>query len=233
MNETWQGITQLMGIGVENTADFWRRQRHRSSLQPVQPGRGVWSGLCARTCEIWFSFILILLAALLTLLVGLLIAASPEPWCGNPQSHTTCRICCRDNGSCGWSDLPQGRDLIANVVFGSSSSLLRVLRHYSWRRYLDRWVVFLDQVIGLFRVAGCGIFRIAWCSDHRETGDDTRAARLEGDERLNQQPGTCAAKPVVSRDTIGNALYWLIFLLFLVPVLDTLGYSRHYNQCKI
>jgi len=82
MNETWQGITQLMGIGVPNRIQQILAQAATPDFQPVQPGRAVESGVMCKNFQNLVRFIPNLLAALLTLLVGLLIAASPEPWCG-------------------------------------------------------------------------------------------------------------------------------------------------------
>jgi hypothetical protein len=45
---------------------------------------------------------------------------------------------------------------------------------------------------------------------------------------LNQQPAGTPPQPnqLSLSDTIGNALYWFIFLLFLLPILDTLGLQQ-------
>jgi len=71
------GITELMGVGVPTEySKFWRR-RHQIHLSPVQPGQAVESGVDYVQELVQKSgwFILNLLAALLTLLIGLLIAA--------------------------------------------------------------------------------------------------------------------------------------------------------------
>ncbi len=47
------------------------------------------------------------------------------------------------------------------------------------------------------------------------------------DERLNQQVGTAPVQnQVLLSDTLANALYWFIFLLFLPPILDTLNLQQ-------
>ncbi len=47
---------------------------------------------------------------------------------------------------------------------------------------------------------------------------------LRLDERLNSQVGTSSTANQFSlSQTLGNALYWFIFLLFLLPILDTLS----------
>ncbi|MDY7022764.1 MAG: mechanosensitive ion channel [Cyanobacteriota bacterium] len=47
------------------------------------------------------------------------------------------------------------------------------------------------------------------------------------DERLNQQvsDGTAAQPAFSLSETFGNAIYWFIFLLFLLPILETLGFQ--------
>jgi len=43
------------------------------------------------------------------------------------------------------------------------------------------------------------------------------------DERLNQEVGTASSeRPLLLSDTVANALYWFIFLLFLPLILDSL-----------
>ncbi|MEL7038289.1 MAG: mechanosensitive ion channel [Cyanobacteria bacterium J06592_8] len=47
------------------------------------------------------------------------------------------------------------------------------------------------------------------------------------DERLNQQvsDGTTTQPEFSLSETFGNAIYWFIFLLFLLPILETLGFQ--------
>jgi len=66
-----------MGIGAEqNTANFGAGTQINLSTGSTRAGCRVWSGYVQELVKIWFRFIPNLLAALLTLLVGLLIAAS-------------------------------------------------------------------------------------------------------------------------------------------------------------
>lgn len=46
------------------------------------------------------------------------------------------------------------------------------------------------------------------------------------DERLNQAGATSTENQVLLSDTLANALYWFIFLLFLPPILDTLNLQQ-------
>ncbi|MCJ8281847.1 MAG: mechanosensitive ion channel, partial [Rivularia sp. ALOHA_DT_140] len=49
---------------------------------------------------------------------------------------------------------------------------------------------------------------------------------LNVDERLNTQDTGASSNQLSISQTIGTALYWFIFLLFLMPVLDTLGLQQ-------
>ncbi|MBV8885547.1 MAG: mechanosensitive ion channel [Chroococcidiopsidaceae cyanobacterium CP_BM_RX_35] len=103
---------------------------------------------------------------------------------------------------------------------------------------------FLQQVIGFLpKLAGAAILvGIAWILANLSKLVVTRALHAFGlDERLNQQVGsttpgerltstpgerlsnTPRERPFLLSETIGNALYWFIFLLFLPAVLNTLG----------
>ena len=86
---------------------------------------------------------------------------------------------------------------------------------------------FLNQVIGFLpKIAGAVILAgIAWVLANFAKLVVTRGLHAFGlDQRLNQQVGgTPEERPFLLSETIGNALYWFIFLLFLPAVLNTLG----------
>ncbi len=86
---------------------------------------------------------------------------------------------------------------------------------------------FLGQVIGFFpKLIGAAILvAIAWAVASISKAVVTRGLHAFGlDQRLNQQVGgTPQETPFLLSETIGNALYWFIFLLFLPAVLNTLG----------
>ena len=86
---------------------------------------------------------------------------------------------------------------------------------------------FLQQIIGFLpKLAGAAILvGVAWLLANLAKLVVTRALHAFGlDERLNQQvSSTPEERPFLLSETIGNALYWFIFLLFLPAVLNTLG----------
>ncbi len=84
---------------------------------------------------------------------------------------------------------------------------------------------FLDQLVGyLPKLVGVGVLLgVAWLLAtvvKIVTVRGLQALRL--DERFNQQ-ATPGLNQLPISETIGTALYWFIFLLFIAPVLDTLG----------
>nr|WP_323798170.1 mechanosensitive ion channel [Microcoleus sp. FACHB-672] len=89
---------------------------------------------------------------------------------------------------------------------------------------------FLTQVTGFLPklVGALILLAIAWVIATISKLVVTRGLRAFGlDERLNRQAGTTpGTNQLMLSDTLGNALYWFIFLLFLTPILDTLGLQQ-------
>jgi hypothetical protein len=89
---------------------------------------------------------------------------------------------------------------------------------------------FLIQVTGFLPklAAALILLGVAWAIATVSKLVLSRSLRALGlDERLNQQVGAAPAQPpLLLSDTLANALYWFILLLFLAPVLDTLGLQQ-------
>lgn len=89
---------------------------------------------------------------------------------------------------------------------------------------------FLNQIAGFLpQLAGALLWLgIAWLVATAVKLAVTRLLRaLRLDERLNRQAGnTPASGQIQLTDTLANALYWFIFLLFLPPVLEALGLEQ-------
>ena len=114
------------------------------------------------------------------------------------------------------------------IVLFTAVAVLQTLQLEAVSRPLGS---FLNQVLGFIpKLLGAAIlFGVAWLVATIVKLVTTRGLHaLRVDERLNQQPAGTPPQPnqLSLSDTIGNALYWLIFLLFLVPVLDTLGLQQ-------
>ncbi|WP_373525388.1 mechanosensitive ion channel [Nostoc sp.] len=227
MNTTWQGITQVIGVALSTTGQQFLAQS--PSLQPAQ--RSVNQGL-ADVEGIVQQLILFtprLLGAVAILLVGWLIAAIAAAVTRGILNRTNIdnRIAA---GITGRQDVPQVEKIISSLVFWSIILLTAV----AVLQTLDLEVVsrplnnFLNQLIGFLpKLVGAGIIlTTAWLVAtivRLLTVRSLQAFNL--DERLN--PETEDRTPSLNQlslsETIGNALYWFIFLLFLAPVLDTLG----------
>lgn len=227
MNTTWQGITQVIGVTLSTTGQQFLAQS--PSLQPAQ--RVVNEGF-ADVQGIVQQLILFtprLLGAVAILLVGWIIAAIAAALTRGILNRTNIdnRIAA---GITGRQDVPQVEKIISSLVFWSIILLTAV----AVLQTLDLEVVsrplnnFLNELIGFLpKLVGAGIIlTTAWLVATIVRIITVRSLQAFNlDERLNPEPEdrTPNLNQLSLSETIGNALYWFIFLLFLAPVLDTLG----------
>ncbi|PSB32125.1 hypothetical protein C7B70_11355 [Chlorogloea sp. CCALA 695] len=181
------------------------------------------------------AFIPNLLAAVAILLIGLIVAFVAKAIIKGLLNRTSIdnRIAASVMGRSDRGDLPKVEELIGSIVFWivilfTVVAVLQTLQLEVVSRPLGN---FLNQVTGFLpKLLGALIFLgVAWLVATVVKLITTRglqAARL--DERVNQQPAGTTPQPnqLSLSDTIGNALYWFIFLLFLIPILDTLGLQQ-------
>ncbi|MFN6539363.1 MAG: mechanosensitive ion channel [Nostoc sp. EkiNYC01] len=228
MNTTWQGITQLIDIGLS-----MRGQQFLAQSSPsLQPSQGAVNQGVADVQGIVEQLILFMprvLGAVAILFVGWLIAAI--------AATVTQKILNRTNldnriaaGITGRQDLPQVEKLISDLVFWSiilltAVAVLQTLNLEIASRPLN---TFLEQLIGFLpKLVGAGILlAAAWVLASIVKIVTVRLLRTFNlDERLNPEPAdrVPSLNQLSLSETIANALYWFIFLLFLVPILDTLG----------
>ncbi|MBD2308990.1 mechanosensitive ion channel [Chroococcidiopsis sp. FACHB-1243] len=184
------------------------------------------------------AFIPNLLAAVLILALGLIIAAIAKSVVRAILNRTDIdnKIAGALMGRSSTGELPKVENLIANVVFWivvlfTAIAVLQALQLEAVSRPLGG---FLNTILSYIpRILGAAILLgVAWVVATVVKLLVTRglhAARL--DERLDRRPRTPGTTPppntqatnqVSITDTIANALYWFIFLLFLIPILDTL-----------
>ena len=231
MNGTWQGITQLIGFGMPLNMQQILAQTTPDPAAAVESGVNYVQGLV----QDLVAFIPNLLAALAILLVGLLIAAIARSVTRGILNRTNIdnRIAGGLTGRTASDDLPQVENLVSSVVFWiiilfTVVAVLQTLQLEAVSRPLGS---LLNQVIGFIpRLVGAAIILgVAWLVATVVKLVTTRGLRaLRVDERLNQQPAGTPQQPnqLSLSDTIGNALYWFIFLLFLLPILDSLGLQQ-------
>jgi hypothetical protein len=227
MNTAWQGIIQLIDIGLSSRGGQFLAQS--PSLQSTQ---GVVNQGVADVQGIVQQLILFMprvLGAVAILFVGWLIAAI--------AATITQKILNRTNidnriaaGVTGRQDLPQVEKLISDLVFWiiillTAVAVLQTLNLEVASRPLNN---FLDQVSGFLpKLVGGGILLAsAWVLASIVKILTVRLLQAFNlDERLN--PEAANSSPSLNQlslsETIGSALYWFIFLLFLAPILDTLG----------
>ncbi|OWY66809.1 hypothetical protein B7486_34675 [cyanobacterium TDX16] len=235
MNAIWHGITHSTNWDRPLQASW---QHLAQAAPPVQQGQQAVERSVDYVQNIWGSllaFIPNLLGAVLILALGLIVAAIAKAIVKGILNRTDIdnRIAASITGRTDSRDLPRVEELIANLIYWivilfTVVAVLNALQLEVVSRPLGG---FLNTVLSFIpRILGALIFLgVAWAIAtivKLITVRALRAARL--DERLDQRPQGVTRPPnqVSLSDTIGNALYWFIFLLFLIPILDTLGLQQ-------
>ncbi|MEH2274198.1 MAG: mechanosensitive ion channel [Nostoc sp.] len=230
MNTTWQGITQVIGVALSTGVQQFLAQS--PNLQLAQPAVNQGIADVQGIVQQLILFIPRLLGAVAILLVGWLIAAIAAALTRGILNRTNIdnRIAA---GITGRRDIPQVEKLISSLVFWSiilltAVAVLQTLDLEIASRPLNN---FLNQLIGFLpKLVGAGILLVtAWFLATIVKIITVRSLQAFNlDERLNPEPEDRAPSlnQVSLSETIGNALYWFIFLLFLAPVLDTLGLQQ-------
>ncbi|MEA5581818.1 mechanosensitive ion channel [Nodularia harveyana UHCC-0300] len=227
MNTTWQSITQLIDSGLSMRVHNFLAQSPSVPLDQERVNEGITE--VQGVLEQLVGFTPRLLGAAAFLLVGWLIALVVAKVTKGLLDRTNIdnRIAA---GIMGSDDVPQIEKLISGLVFWSIIlitvvGVLQILELEVASRPLNN---LLDQLIGFLpKLVGAGILLgVAWLIAtvvKLVTVRSLQAFRL--DERLNEevQDGIGNANQLSLSQTIGNVLYWFIFLLFLAPVLDALA----------
>ncbi len=241
MNETWLWTTQITGLSLPIRASQILAQVSPTPVNadPVErTGAAVQSGVnyVQDIFQNILAFIPNVIAAVLILLLGWIVAAIARAITRGILNRTNIdnRIAAGLMGRPDTGELPKVEDFIGNLIYWiillfTIVAVLQALQLEVVSRPLGG---FLNQVIGFIpRLLGAAIILgIAWVIASVVKLITTRglqAARL--DERLAQRPPAGTTQPpnqVSLSNTIGNALYWFIFLLFLIPILDTLGLQQ-------
>jgi len=226
MNTTWQGITQVIGVALSTSGQQFLAQS--PNLQLTQPAVNQGIADVQGIVQQLILFTPRLLAAVAILLVGWLIALGAAALTRGILNRTNIdnRIAA---GITGRQDVPQVEKLISSLVFWSiilltAVAVLQTLDLEVASRPLNN---FLNQLIGFLpKLVGAGILLVtAWFLATIVKIITVRSLQAFNlDERLNPEPAdrTPSLNQLSLSETIGNALYWFIFLLFLAPVLDAL-----------
>ena len=222
MNETWQEITQPISGPIAALSD-----RILAQAQPANPlaqaERGINNLFQGSNIEN-------LLWAVGILLVGLIVSAVVSSVVGGLLKKTTI-----DNRLAAWitgrpeaAGSPQVEKWISTAVFWIIFIffLIAFFDRLNLTAVSQPLNTFLNQITGFLpKLAAALIWLgIAWVLATVAKMAISRVMRtFSVDERLNQEVGTASSeRPLLLSDTVANALYWFIFLLFLPLILDSL-----------
>lgn len=220
INFTWQDIPQSLDSGTFSP----------SSLIVAQGlDTGKWLDVAQNQVMALLTDVKSLVFAIITLVVGYLIAWGISKLVVNLLHRTNI-----DNRMAAWiggrADDPDGIPIekwISGIVFW----VLMIFVLVAFFNQLNLTAVseplnnFLNQImLFLPQVGGAAIWlAIAWVLAtvvRMTVSRGLQALRL--DERLNQGVGATEDTQLQLSETLANALYWFIFLLFLPPILEVL-----------
>ncbi len=222
MTETWQEITQPTWARIAVVSD--RILAQAQSANPLTDAERGINNLFQN------SNIGNLIWAVGILLIGLIVATLVSSVVGGLLKKTTV-----DNRLAAWvtgrpegEDSPQVEKWISAAVFW----IIFIFFLVAFFNQLNLTAVsqplntFLNQITGFLPKLGGALIwlGIAWVLATVAKLAVSRVMRtFSVDERLNQEVGTTPTeRPLLLSDTVANALYWFIFLLFLPLILDSL-----------
>ncbi|MCC3410719.1 MULTISPECIES: mechanosensitive ion channel [unclassified Microcoleus] len=227
MNETWQEITQPISGPMAVVSDRILAQAQVAPNPLSEAERGLNNLFAGKDIEnlVW---------AIGILLIGLIVSALVSSLVGGLLKKTTI-----DNRLAAWiTGRPEGEGSpqVEKWISGAVFWIIFIFFLVAFFNRLNLTAVsqplntFLNQIAGaLPKLAKALIFLgIAWVVATVAKLALSRAMRTFGvDERLNQQVGTAPTEtPLLLSDTLANALYWFIFLLFLPLVLESLDLQQ-------
>jgi hypothetical protein len=223
MNETWQEITQPISGPIAALSD--RILAQAQSGNPLTDAeRGINNFLQGSNIEN-------LLWAVGILLIGLIVSALVSSVVGGLLKKTTI-----DNRLAAWiTGRPEGGAGAPQVEKWISAAVFWIIFIFFLVAFFNRLNLtavsqplntFLNQITGFLpRLAAALIWLgIAWVLATVAKMAVSRLMRtFSVDERLNQEVGAASSeRPLLLSDTVANALYWFIFLLFLPLILEAL-----------
>jgi hypothetical protein len=240
MNEIWKGIVQTVRVDVPLQVNSVLAQAPNQPVAPAQPGVfQTGTTYVEGLLQSILAFVPTLLGALAILVVGIIIALIASSITRGVLNRT--RL---DNKIADWltgrqegAEAPPIEQWISSAVFwiimiftvvGVLQQLQLEVVSQPLNNFLSQILIFLPKLLGALILLG-----VAWLVATLVKVVTTRALRLfHLDQRLGQQVRTPDASgetppPPTNQfslsETIGNALYWFIFLLFLPLILDSLG----------
>ncbi|MBW4593011.1 MAG: mechanosensitive ion channel [Brasilonema angustatum HA4187-MV1] len=233
MNTTWQDITQVMEVGLSMRVQSFLAQS--PTLPSEQPDA---KSYLQTSLQQVLNFLPQLLGAVLILLIGWLIAAVVSAVVRSVLKRTNIdnRIAA---GVAGGRDVPQIETFLSSLVFWGILliTIVAVLDTLQLRVASQPLNSFLNQIgdyLPRLAVAAV-ILGVAWLVATLVKLITVRGLQaLRVDERLNPPRDDVPSLNELSlSETIGNALYWFIFLVFLMPLLESLGLTQALEPVKV
>jgi hypothetical protein len=223
MNETWQEITQPISGPIAALSD--------RILAQAQSGNPLTDAERGFNNFIQGSNLGNLIGAVGILLVGLIVSALVSSVVGGLLKKTTI-----DNRLAAWiTGRPEGGAGAPQVEKWISAAVFWIIFIFFLVAFLNQLNLttvsqplntFLTQITGFLPKLAAGLIwlAIAWVLATVAKMAVSRVMRtFSVDERLNQEVGTASSeRPLLLSDTVANAVYWFIFLLFLPLILDSL-----------
>lgn len=222
MNQVWQSFSEPVGMQISTPVAIVLAQ-NSPNLVPVNVFQGIdpnnLTNIVAR-----------LLGALAILLIGWLIAGIVSKVVRSLLKRTDVdnRIAAMISGGRTQSDL-KVENLIAAVIFWIIMILAVVaaLNALNLQTVSTPLNAFLNQIFGFLPRLGSAavLIAIAWVVATVVKAIVVRTAQsFSLDERLSEQSPTdpMSPAPFLLSETLGNALYWFVFLFFLPLVLGVL-----------
>ncbi|AOY80865.1 mechanosensitive ion channel [Moorena producens JHB] len=215
MNGTWEGIFQIVGVGVQPSAHLVLAQTNIPALDQVLADGG--------------TTLLNVVKAIAILVIGLILAKIAAGITKAVLNRTNI-----DNNIAQWAtggqpgSSPAVEEWLSGAVFWIIIvfTVVAVLETLKLDTVSGPLNSFLDTILGFLpSVFGAAILLgVAWLLGTIVKMIVVRTLNaLNIDQRLGEQVGDGGTGQFSLAQTIGNALYYLIFLLFLPSVLETLG----------
>ena len=219
MNGTWHEITSILGITIPSLSHLTLAQETTSNPFDL------------RTLSLGSVSFVDLAIALLILLVGYLIALFAQSLVKSLLKKTEV-----DNKVASWvtgrsdggENIPV-ENWVGTIVFWTIFlfAIIGFLERLQLSTVSSPLTTLLNEVTSFFPriIAALILLGIAWVVATLCKAVTVRVLNaFRIDERLNQQVNDGTTQPQFSlSETFGNAIYWFIFLLFLLPILDTLS----------
>ncbi|AOX00255.1 hypothetical protein BJP34_13045 [Moorena producens PAL-8-15-08-1] len=216
MNGTWEGIFQIVGVGVQPSAHLVLAQTGVPALDQVLADGG--------------TTLLNVVKAIAILVIGLILAKIAAGITKAVLNRTNI-----DNNIAQWATGGQAGSPPAPVEEWLSGAVFWIIIVFTVVAVLETLKLdtvsgplnsFLDTILGFLpSVFGAAILLgLAWLLGTIVKMIVVRMLNaLNLDQRLGEQVGDGRSSQFSLAQTIGNSLYYLIFLLFLPSVLETLG----------